>query len=283
MLVLACFALFYRQVILEMVKDWLNDDNYSHGLLVFPLAAWFAWERRHRFAKAVGRPALTGILLFAPAILISILDMHPFINRLAMLLCVTGSIVFLFGWARLRAMAFPMAFLLLMIPIPAVIFNPIAFPLQLISSHFGEWTLSVCRIPVLREGNIIQLGNVTLEVAEACSGIRSLISLLTLGIVYGYFTEPRIWIRVVLSLASVPVAIAANALRVAGTGFAAHIYGAAAAEGYFHLFSGWLVFVSAFAMLFVFHRILLLWNPVPQMSPGNSAAEGNVEGPLKKP
>jgi exosortase len=188
--------------------------------------------------------------------------MHPFVNRVAMLTCIVGGIVFLCGWARLKVMAFPIAFLLLMIPVPAVIFNPITFPLQLLSSRFGEWTLSACQVPVLREGNVIQMANTSLEVAEACSGIRSLISLLTLGIVYGYFIEPRIWLRMALALSTVPIAIVANAIRVSGTGLAAHFYGAEAAEGFFHTFSGWLVFIVAFVMLFVLHRVLL------QLAPG---------------
>jgi exosortase len=143
-----------------------------------------------------------------------------------------------------------------MIPIPAIIFNQIAFPLQLLASRFGEITLLACQVPVLREGNIIHLANTSLEVAEACSGIRSLMSLLPLGIVYGYFADSRIWVRIVLVFGAIPIAIAANGLRVAGTGIAAHIYGAEAAEGFFHIFSGWIIFIAAFIMMFVLHRII---------------------------
>ena len=148
-----------------------------------------------------------------------------------------------------------------MIPIPAIIFNEIAFPLQLLASRGAEYTLSAAHIPVLREGNIIVLANTTLEVAEACSGIRSLISLVTLAIIYGYFTDDRIWARVVLTLAAVPVAVAANAARVAGTGVAAHYYGPEAAEGFFHTFSGWMLFVVAFVMLFAIQKLLSTWRP----------------------
>lgn len=266
-----CFLLFYREVLAELVQDWLNDDNYSHGLLIVPLALYFAWERRQKFSQAQFAPSFWGMVLFVPAVIATVLNMHPFVNRIAMLICLTGGILFLFGWSRLKTIAFPVLFLLLMIPIPAVIFNPITFPLQLLSSRFGEWSLAACQVPVLREGNIIQLANTSLEVAEACSGIRSLISLLTLAVVYGYFIESRIWVRVVLAIASVPVAIAANAFRVAGTGLAAHFYGAEAAEGFFHSFSGWLVFVSAFIMLFVLHRLLLFWKPAGK---GTSAPAG---------
>ena len=260
-LVLICFATLFRQVIVELVRDWMHDDNYSHGFLIVPLALYFAWERRHKFSLAEPRPSMLGAILFVPAILAVVANMHPFVNRVAMLLCIVGTVVFLCGWARLKVMVFPIAFLLLMIPIPAVIFNPVTFPLQLLSSRFGEWTLALFQVPVLREGNIIQLANTSLEVAEACSGIRSLISLLTLAIVYGYFVESRMWVRIALAVASVPVAIAANAFRVAGTGLAAHFYGAEAAEGFFHSFSGWLVFIVAFILLFALHRVLLLFKP----------------------
>jgi exosortase len=117
-------------------------------------------------------------------------------------------------------------------------------------------TLQAAGIPVLREGNIITLANTTLEVAEACSGIRSLVSLLTLAIVFGYFTDPRGPIRTAIALSAIPVAILANALRVAGTGIAAHYYGPSAAEGFFHSFSGWIVFIAAFAMLFLIVKVL---------------------------
>jgi len=256
----ACFLIFYQAILVDLVRDWIKDDNYSHGFLIVPLALFFVWERRQRFVQAPPNPSLWGVVFFLLGIVATVLNMHPFVNRMAMLLCLAGGLLFIFGWRRLKVMTFPIAFLLLMIPLPAVIFNPVTFPLQLLSSRFGEWALTACRIPVLREGNIIQLANTSLEVAEACSGIRSLISLLTLAIVYGYFVESRIWIRIALALAAVPVAIAANACRVAGTGLAAHYYGAEAAEGFFHAFSGWLVFVVAFAMLFVLHRCFLLWN-----------------------
>jgi len=267
----ACFVILYRQVIVELVRDWLKDDNYSHGFLIVPLALYFAWERRRKLAQTGLLPSYWGIIFFVPAIITTVLNMHPFVNRMAMLICLVGGLLFWGGWGRLKVMAFPIAFLLLMIPIPAIIFNPITFPLQLLSSRFGEWALTACQVPVLREGNIIQLANARLEVAEACSGIRSLISLLTLAIVYGYFVESRIWVRIVLAFAAIPVAIAANACRVAGTGLAAHYYGEEAAEGFFHAFSGWLVFVVAFVMLFVLHRLLFLWKKAEKNGPMDTA------------
>jgi exosortase len=184
-----------------------------------------------------------------------------FLTRISIVGLVAGTVLFVLGWDHLKVAAFPILFLLLMIPLPAIIFNQIAFPLQLLASRFGEWALQLAHVPVLREGNVMALPNTQLEVAEACSGIRSLISLLTLGIVYGYFMHPSGWVRTTLALATIPVAILANGFRVAGTGIAAYYYGPEAAQGFFHTFSGWLVFLAAFAMLFVAHRLIAVFVP----------------------
>lgn len=260
-LLVACFGLLYRGVAAELVSDWVRDDNNSHGFLIVPLALYFAWERRERILRARSTPAWSGLAAVFAGVVLTVLDMHPFVNRMAMMLTLAGTLLCLLGWARLKVLAFPLLFLLLMIPIPAIILNQVAFPLQLIASKFGEWTLASCRVPVLREGNIIHLANTSLEVAEACSGIRSLVSLLTLGIVYGYFMESRLWMRIALALATAPVAIVANAARVAGTGMAAHFYGEEASQGFFHAFSGWMVFMVAFLMIFVIHRAIVLALP----------------------
>jgi exosortase len=254
------FLVLYRDVLPRLLQDWLHDDNYSHGILIVPLAAYFAWERRSALAKLPIRPSWVGIVFVVGGIamlLAGLLGAELFLTRISLLAVLAGSIIFAWGWPAMRTLAFPVAFLLLMIPIPAIIFNQIAFPLQLLASRVGEATLSTVGIPVLREGNIIYLAHTTLEVAEACSGIRSLVSLLTLGIVYGYFTDARLGIRLAIALSAVPIAIIANGARVAGTGIAAHYYGASAAEGFFHTFSGWLVFVVAFLMMFAVARLLL--------------------------
>jgi len=257
--VVLAFGLLYREVIDKLVYDWANDGNYSHGFLIVPIAAYFAWERRHRLLAAPARPSVFGlvVVLGSLATLIAgILGAELFLTRTSMVAVVAGIVLFVLGWQHLRILAFPIAFMLLMVPIPAIIFNQIAFPLQLLASRFGETALVASNIPVLREGNLIILANTTLEVAEACSGIRSLVSLLTLGIIYGYFTDPRSWVRVATTLATIPIAIVANGLRVAGTGVAAHYYGEEAATGFFHTFSGWLVFAVAFGMLFVLLQLL---------------------------
>lgn len=264
------FGLLYRPILVRLWQDWATDDNYSHGFLILPLAAYFVWERRDRLAGTATRPSLAGLVLLVGGLLVLLagrLGAELFLTRMSLVIVLAGAVWFVLGGPALRVLAFPLAFLILMIPIPAIVFNQIAFPLQLVASQAGAAALSALSIPVLREGNVIILAHTSLEVAEACSGIRSLISLLTLGIVYGYFTDPRGGVRVAIALATVPIAIVANAARVAGTGIAAHYYGPEAAQGFFHTFSGWLVFVVALALLFLLTRALLRMIPPPAAVP----------------
>jgi exosortase A len=260
------FAILYWPVIVKLVSDWGQNDNYSHGYLIPPLAGYLIWERRHRLTALPPSGSALGLVIIAGSIVVyltGLLGAELFLSRIALLGTLVGGVLYVLGWRHLKMLAFPLGVLLLMIPIPAIIFNQIVFPLQLVASRAGEASIAAAGIPVLREGNIITLANTTLEVAEACSGIRSLVSLLTLAIVFGYFTDPRPGVRVAIALSAVPVAIIANALRVAGTGIAAHYYGSAAAEGFFHSFSGWIVFIAAFAMLFGVIRVLRWLMPEP--------------------
>ncbi|MEZ5291490.1 MAG: exosortase/archaeosortase family protein [Vicinamibacterales bacterium] len=260
---LAFLALFF-DVGRKLVADWSTDDNYSHGFLVVPVALYFVWERRSRLVRAERAPSLLGLVVMIGSLLVlaaGTLGSELFLTRIAILGMLVGVVLFVLGWTHLRLLAFPLAFLLLMIPLPALLFNQIALPLQLLASQVGEAGLRAYGVPVLREGNVMLLANTTLEVAEACSGIRSLISLLTLGIVYGYFMDSRPWVRWLLALATVPIAVFTNGLRVAGTGIAAHTFGPAAAEGFLHTFSGWLVFVSALALLFGLREVVIRLTP----------------------
>ncbi len=278
-LVIASFGVLYAGVFRDLVLDWSTDDNYSHGFLIVPIAAYFVWERRRALAQALKAPDLVGLglIAFGLALLVAgVLGAELFLTRVSLLWVLAGAIVFVLGWRPLRILLFPLLFLALMIPIPVLIFNQIAFPLQLVASRVGAAGLSALDIPVLREGNVIALATIQLEVAEACSGIRSLISLLTLGIVLGYFMDSRSWVRVTLALATVPIAVLSNGLRVAGTGVAAHYYGNAAAEGFLHTFSGWIVFVVALAMLLIGQQALVWFfperpHPRPHVAPDGDA------------
>ena len=270
-----CFGALYWTVIIKLVHDWTINENYSHGFLIPPLVGYLIWQRREHLLAEPPSSSVLGLVLVGLStgvLLAGILGAELFLTRAAMLGTIVGGVLFILGWRYLRVLAFPLALLLLMIPIPAILFNQIVFPLQLVASRFGGAVVAATGIPVLREGNVIVLANTTLEVAEACSGIRSLVSLLTLAIVYGYFSDRRNAVRVALSLCAVPVAILTNGLRVAGTGIAAHFYGAAAAQGFFHTFSGWLVFLAAFGMLFVILRFFQWLSP-----------EGEAVPPLRLP
>lgn len=256
----------YWQVLERLVDAWINDGNYSHGFLIAPFALFFAWERREKLQALPLRPAWTGLGVFALGILLllaGLLGSELFVSRVSLIITLTGLIAYLFSWRHVRALGFPLAFLLLMIPLPNILFNQVAFPLQLVASRVGEFAISACNIPVLREGNVLILANTSLEVAEACSGIRSLVSLITLGIIYGYFIDSRAWVRIAIVISTVPVAIVSNGARVAGTGMAAHWIGPEAAEGFFHEFSGWIVFIVAFAMMLGIRAVIVRLSPEP--------------------
>ena len=264
--IVGALTLVFWQVFVRLVDAWIVDGNYSHGFLIPPIAFYFVWERRHRLAAAEVRPSRLGLVALAIGIGILMAGLwgsELFLSRVALLPVIAGIVLFLFGWAHLRILTFPIAFLLLMIPIPAIIFNQIAFPLQLFASKVGEWAISTVGIPVLREGNVLVLPHTSLEVAEACSGIRSLVSLITLGIVYGYFMDSRTWVRLLIVASAVPVAIIANGARVAGTGMAAQWVGPEAADGFFHEFSGWIVFLFAFVMILILQRVIARFAPRP--------------------
>jgi exosortase len=259
----AALAWVYGGIMVSLGRQWANDDNYSHGFFVIPLAAFFAWERRDVLRRAQRRPSAVGLLVIGVSLLLLVagrLGAELFLTRVSLVGVLVGITLYVWGREHLRVLAFPLAFLLLMIPLPAIIFNKIAFPLQLLASQIGETAIAAAGIPVLREGNVLQLPTRDLEVAQACSGIRSLVSLLMLAIVLGYFTEKRTGARVLIALAALPIAIAANAARVAGTGLASELISPAVAEGFFHTFSGWLMFVVAFAGLMLVQRLIgLRW------------------------
>lgn len=260
-LVCAVTVVVYLPVLTSLVRQWASDDNYSHGFLVLPFALYFGWLRRRELAALPLQPHWFGLVVVAGSLVVLLagrLGAELFLARISLIGLIAGAVLFLYGARHFRLLIFPIAFLLLMVPLPAVVFNQLAFPLQLLASSAGEAVLSASGVPVLREGNVLVLPTTTLEVVQACSGIRSLVSLLTLAIILGKLTEPRVWTRVALAVLALPVAIAANAARVAGTGLAAEFISPQAAEGFFHEFSGWVMFVVAFALLLAAQRILAM-------------------------
>ena len=253
-------AAVYGEVLWALLRQWSSDDNYSHGFFVLPLAVYFAWQRRSALASAPLRPNVLGLVVVAVSLLVylaGVLAAELFLTRVSLVGVVAGSILFVFGVSHVRALAFPIGLLLLMIPLPAIVFNQLTFPLQLLASRLGEGVVAAAGVPVLRDGNILHLPSRSLEVVEACSGIRSLISLLMLAIVLGYVAERRIGARIAIALSAVPLAILANAARVAGTGLVGEWVSPAAADGFFHTFSGWLMFVMAAAGLVGVQRVVV--------------------------
>jgi exosortase len=253
----------YASVLRHLVGQWAHDPNYSHGFFVPLFSLFVVWSEREKLRKLPVAPSATGllVLLFGLAVLSAgTLGAELFLSRFSLLLTISGLVVITYGWNYMRAIFFPWIFLLFMIPIPAIILNQITFPLQLLASKAAALALPLMGVPVLREGNIIQLPAMALEVAEACSGIRSLMSLATLAIIYGYLLEPRTSIRVILAFASIPIAVLANSLRIIGTGLLVQYWDPDKAQGFFHEFSGWVIFVVSLVMLFVLHRALQwLW------------------------
>lgn len=266
-LILWAFPIFglvlalYWDIASSLVMDWYNDPDYSHGFLVPFLSLFFVWERKDEIKKVVVQPNWWGIGLLGFGLfmlVIGLIGAELYTQRSSIIVVLAGLVLLVGGWNLLWALSLPLGFLIFMIPLPAIVINTIAFPLQLFAAKTASFCLFSLGIPVLREGNLIVLAGTTLEVAEACSGLRSLLSLLALGTVYGYFSQTNVWKRWVLIFLSIPIAILANAIRVSGTGILAHYWGMEAAEGFYHTFEGWIVFVAAFIMLLVCGTLLSL-------------------------
>jgi exosortase len=253
----------YTPTLTHLVGQWWSDPNFSHGFFVPLFSGFVIWQERSRLTRLSLRPSWWGLFFLGFGLCLLIVGQmgaELFLSRLSLLIVLAGLIVLFLGWSFFHALLFPWAFLLLMIPIPTIVFNLITFPLQLLASKVASTTLPWMGVPVLREGNVIVLPAIALEVAEACSGIRSLMSLATLAVIYGYLMERRTAVRILLALASVPIAVAANSLRIVGTGLLVQYWDPEKAQGFFHEFSGWLIFLVSLVMLYLLHRIVhIFW------------------------
>ncbi len=242
----------YYDVLAGLMYDWDADPDYSHGFLVPFISAYFVWERWTTLTTLAVSPNGWGIPLLGFAVLMLVIGSvgaELFTQRLSLIVVLGSLVLLILGKEFLSRLSLPIAFLIFMIPLPVIVVNTIAFPLQLFAAQTAAFCLFNLGIPVLREGNLIYLATATLEVAEACSGLRSLMALLALGSVYGYFSQKIMWKRWALVVISIPIAILANVFRVTGTGVLANYWGPEAAEGFYHTFEGWLVFVVAFVLL----------------------------------
>jgi exosortase len=248
----------YYAILGPLVTQWSTDDDVSHGFFVPLVAGYIAWQRRDKLLSLEWKPAWWGIGLLVWAgvqAYVGMLGAELFLQRSAFLLSLVAVLLILGGTGLVRELAFPLLLLPFMIPLPAVVYNSITFPLQLFASAVAERSLDVLNIPVLRDGNILELASQKLNVAEACSGIRSLLSLSFLSLVYAYFFDRKIWMRWVLLIATVPIAIIANSARVTLTGVFSEI-DPSLAQGFFHEAEGWVIFVVALVILVVVHQSL---------------------------
>jgi len=250
----------YYPILRHLVEQWWSDADVGHGFFVPLVSGFIVWQRREQLMALEWKPAWWGIGLMAWGGLqayIGLLGAEQFLQRTAFLESLVGLLLVLGGTALIRELAFPLLLLPFMIPIPTVIYNQITFPLQLFASRVAEVLLGLINIPVYREGNVLELASQKLSVAEACSGIRSLLSLSFLALVYGYFFDNKVWMRFALFIGVLPIAILANAGRVTITGILSE-RDPELARGFFHELEGFIIFAIAFAMLYVLHLLISL-------------------------
>jgi exosortase len=257
----ALLTALYWQIAHEMFWDWWDDANYSHGFLVPFFSGLLIWQRRGELSAIVPQTSWLGLPLLLAGLLALILGdfaAEYFTTRSSLIVVLGGLVLFHLGARIFRIIAFPLAFLFFMVPLPAILFNAIALPLQGLAAQNAAWTLDLLGIPVLLDGNVIHLSHITLGVTEACSGIRSLISLLALAVAWVCLTPQGIWQGLFYVAAVVPITIVANAGRVVATGLTGQWFGVAYAQGFFHTFSGWLIFVFAACCLAGLYTLMRL-------------------------
>lgn len=253
-------VLCYAPILYRMGQQWANDENMGHGFFVPVIAGYVVWQRRETLANLPRKTNNWGLVVVMWAAFQSLaatLGAELFTARLSFVIALFGTVLYLGGTRWVKALLFPLILLLFMIPIPAIIYASLTLKLQTLASQLGELMITGMGIPVLRAGNTLQLPSQTLDVAEACSGIRSLLSLAFLSLVYAYFTDKRAWMRWALLIATVPIAIGANGIRVAVTGLMSEI-NTDLARGAYHEAEGYVVFVVALIALVITHRLLLL-------------------------
>jgi len=254
----ALLMVCYAPLLWGLAKQWATAEDMSHGFFVPVVAGIVTWRRRAQIFAVPVLPNYWGLALAAwggVQMILGTLAAQLFAARTAFLFSLTGAVLFLGGTRLLKIVAFPLLLLAFMFPIPAILYAHITLPLQLLASSVAEWILSALRIPVLRDGNILELASQKLSVVDACSGIRSLISLAFLALVYAYFFDRRVWMRWVLLASTIPIAIAANAARVTLMGLIGE-YRVDLARGFLHLAEGWVLFVIALALVVLLHRCL---------------------------
>jgi exosortase len=257
--VLAALVFLYLPFLRTLVAAWGTNDDYSHGYFIPFLAIFMIYSQREKLADTPVRPGSSGLVLIVAALLLLIaakVGSELFSQRLSLIFVLLGLVHFLFGWRHLQLVLLPILYLLFMIPLPAIIWNTIAFPLQLFSSALTEKAIYLIGIPVFREGNILHLSETTLEVVAACSGLRSLVTMFALAGAFAFLSSLTPWRKWLLFFSAAPIAILANIIRLTLTAVLASRYGSEVAHGFLHDFSGLVVFAVGLLLLIAVSRLL---------------------------
>ncbi len=258
-LVGSAYVFLYWHVMADLASDWASDPNFSHGFIVPLVFLYMVWHRKYTLEAADRKTSNRGFLILGAGVVIYIvgnLGAELFFMRISMIISLAGIIAVYAGFRVLAILAVPLAYLLLMIPVPAIIWNQIAFPLQLFAAKMAANTIVLTGIPVLREGNILHLANTSLEVIDACSGIRSLTSLIALTWLFAFIADFSLWKKWILFLSAIPIAVLVNVIRLTITAMMAAWIGPETAHGFLHDMSGMIIFVSALILVFFVFFIL---------------------------
>jgi exosortase len=257
-LIVGLIAALYSKVLYDLAYAWWTDPGASHGLLIPPLAIYMAWLRRDSLLAEPAVPTAQGLWVTGvgcAVFMVGELGAEFFLTRLSLVIILAGLIATFWGVARLKKLTFPMLLLVTMIPLPALVWNALATPLQLFASDMATNLAQWLGVAVYRDGNIIHLAGLSLGVEEACSGLHSLSALMIGGLLMGFLKCSSVWMRLALVVLSIPLAIAVNVVRVTGTAVLADHW-EEVAFGFYHSFSGWLVFLMGFGALWLVASIL---------------------------
>jgi len=273
----AALAILFGAVMTGLAREWTSSPDASYGLILFVVALGIAWQRRVCLAQAAdgNAPALPGALVLLIGLCVYLVGMFGadiFLTRISFVAVLTGTLWLLAGSRATRVVAAPLAFLLMAVPLPSLLVNAITLPLQFVASHIAEWTLTLASVPVFRDGNLLTLPSATLEVAEACSGLRSIVSLAAIGALLAWAGERSTWRRAVIVMLTLPIAIVMNGLRIAATGIACETWGPHVASGGWHTFTGWVTFVLSTFLLVQAGKAIARFHSEPRLSPHAVAA-----------